>query len=74
MIIRVLELKGEENDSKRLKNEKVRSMPRHSGLHVMVCAEIRIWQNQACRSMQWSMPWHAWMQKLAVYSMPQHAM
>ena len=46
------------------------SMPRHSGLHVMACAEIRIWQNQAWRSM----PWHAWMQKLAVYNMPQHAM
>ena len=24
--------------------------------------------------MQWSMPWHAWMQKLAVYRMLQHAM
>ena len=44
MIIRALELKGEEKDSKRLRNEKIKSMRRHSGLFAITCAEIRNWQ------------------------------
>ena len=43
MIIRALESKGEEKYSKRLRNEKVRSVPRHSGLHAMACTKIRNW-------------------------------
>ena len=66
MIIWTLESKGKEKDSKKLRSEKVKSMPRHSGLHVTTCAEIKNWQKQVCRNhdmRKWkitvlTMPWH----------------